>query len=552
MRLEPLERRVDAIPGRTLVMPVRVQGPIDPRRAIRPLLDDGRALAAELHWIAVAPEPDGAGSWLPPAGLWSATPAAAHMRPAGTGAWCLVVPLPGDAIGQGLWFGSRRVPLNWLTDAALIVPPDEESPWVSPLTQVSGQLARLSEPEMRSPVRRWRHRLLTRGLVHPPWAAPGEVERDAPDEFSEPVLESLARQSEGRWRLALAALWRADPGLADQLKHRLVLTVEFPGGVVAPAWPCDQDALDELLLDLLNPRISASERVARTRAWLDEQPGGAGWVIDDAGAVDGITGRPIATCAAANLSDRRTLAWAAALPMRASPDMTPLEARTAAALQVSPPAPEGERAAAAVGVHVGRWSTTVRAVTEPLGARPPGLRIAPWFADWDLPHWLAGSGEPLVAPADAAGVWSATALVRPSDAAAAEAGAAAASAGTRWSLYVECRWAGATERAEVVRVWLGAFGRASRVLRVTSSGDFSSEGGDGVGATVVRREDRWIAMVPLPDECIEPGGVLRLGVERTDSRGRHSAWPRPMLPWQLEPGRAAVDLGAWDARAAGR
>jgi hypothetical protein len=183
------------------------------------------------------------------------------------------------------------------------------------------------------------------------------------------------------------------------------------------------------------------------------------------------------------------------------------------------------------------------------------LRVAPLFADWDLARWLAGSAGSLAVSADAAGeAWSSTALVMPSDAAPTDSGASGAgsASGTKWSLFVECRWAGSAERPDVVRVWLGPFGRASRVLRVTSAGEFSAEGGSSPGATVVRREDRWIALVPLPDECIEPGGVLRLGVERTDARGRHSAWPRPMLPWQLEPGRAGVDLRTWDARASGR
>jgi hypothetical protein len=34
-------------------------------------------------------------------------------------------------------------------------------------------------------------------------------------------------------------------------------------------------------------------------------------------------------------------------------------------------------------------------------------------------------------------------------------------------------------------------------------------------------------------------------VVRVDGRGRRSAWPRPMLPWQDEPGRAALDTRAW-------
>ena len=50
----------------------------------------------------------------------------------------------------------------------------------------------------------------------------------------------------------------------------------------------------------------------------------------------------------------------------------------------------------------------------------------------------------------------------------------------------------------------------------------------------------------LPPHAIEPSGVLRLGVERLDERGVRSAWPRALLPWESEPGRAAIDTRGWE------
>jgi len=63
---------------------------------------------------------------------------------------------------------------------------------------------------------------------------------------------------------------------------------------------------------------------------------------------------------------------------------------------------------------------------------------------------------------------------------------------------------------------------------------------------VTREPDRWTAIVRVPSDAVESRGILRIGLERTDSRGLRSAWPRAMLPWQAVPGRAVIDLAAWD------
>lgn len=57
---------------------------------------------------------------------------------------------------------------------------------------------------------------------------------------------------------------------------------------------------------------------------------------------------------------------------------------------------------------------------------------------------------------------------------------------------------------------------------------------------VVRTSDRWSFRLPIPAECIEPSGEIRLGITRTDLAGTRAAWPRPMLPWQDEPGRLSL------------
>lgn len=570
---EPLERRVDAAPGLALVLPVDVRGPINPARPIRALMDDGRSVGAELWWVSVAP--DGRPRWLPSPGRWSATPAAADVLPSGAGSWCVRLDVPGDAIGQGVWLGGRRVALNWLADPRL-VPPAASPSWPpEPDTARLAAVERWLEPERTNPLRRWRVRLLTRGFA-PPGAreaiplpenttdenasAPAE-----PDAFAEPMLESLALQAEARWRAGLTRLHRADADAAERVRRRLVLTASFGAGVVAPVWACEPDELDTLLADLLNPRLAEGEVADRARAWLDDQPAAAAWIIDDAGTRDGLTGRSMATAGVANLSDRRTLAWAETDPPSGPPDLAPVEPGAVARVMVPSAAEGGARPGhvrPTVRLHVGRWSAVRAAESENMPTRPPGFRFEPFSTDWRLGEWSAGASDTLAAPTpagagrgdDAAWITSVLLLREP------VAPVGPTLSADRWVAHVECRTPDMGRpdpaRDDVVRVWIGPFERGGHVLRVSRSGEAVDEGPPGAGrdparapiagVAVTRLGDRWIARVPLPDGAIEPGGVLRIGLERTDARGVHSAWPRPMLPWQFEPGRMALDTSAWD------
>jgi len=58
------------------------------------------------------------------------------------------------------------------------------------------------------------------------------------------------------------------------------------------------------------------------------------------------------------------------------------------------------------------------------------------------------------------------------------------------------------------------------------------------------RPAAWSAWVPIP-ASVQAGRLVRVGMQRVDARGVRSAWPRPMMPWQIEPGRVALDLGQW-------
>jgi hypothetical protein len=559
--IRALEPRVDVVLGRRLVMPVEVQGTIDARKQVTVRLEDGRRLTAHLYWLSA--RVDGRRQeWMPPVGRWSITPASADRLPTGTGIWVVAVDLPLDAQGQGLWINDTRVALNWLPDPGSLGA--EAEAWRPPLGEVSpnSPLMRMAREEVENPLRRWRYGLLLNGL-QPESRPPLELDLGEPAaglgdaHFEDPVLEALARQTEARWQVALGNLWLASPAVAEQLKRRLVAAVDFGafgGGprIAAPAWPTSQEDMDALLGHLLNPRVSGAMHVERTVAWLDSQPAAAAWVMDDSGLRDAQSGRPVGLFGIANLTERATLAWATVGSWSEAVGLTTVEGLSLAQVAVAAPetrkpAQPGPAEATEVQLHAGKWATSRRIIWSPLPARPPGLRIEPLLRDWTMLAWLNGEPDATMVPEPE---WATAALLYRA--------AIENSEGLsedRWMLLVEARgiWGEATSiDAESVRIWLGPTGSPTAVLKGTGSGLLLEERapdqglrGELRGAQVVRSDGKWIMQVPVPARCIESDGTLRIGMERIDARGQRSAWPRPMMPWQTEPGRVAVDTNAW-------
>ena len=556
--IRPIENRIDVVLGRTLVLPVTVQGPVDVREQVAARLDDGRSPNAALYWLGVTPD-QSITTWLEPAGRWTATPAGADRLPSGSGVWAIILEFPLDAVGQGVWINETRFALNWLPDPGSLSAGTEA--WPLPLGEIprSSSLLRLAAPELASPLRRWRYSLLMSGL-RPDARPPAELDLSEPMPglgmvFDDPVLEAVARQTEARWQIALGNLWLANPDLADRLKRRLVAAVDFLGpgpAVLAPAWPTSQADLDALLSDLLNPRLSPAAHAERAAAWLDSQPPATAWVTDDAGLRDAQTGRPVSTCTVANLTERATLAWASRDTWPAAAGLTTVAARGTARISVvadesadaAPRAGEPLRTTA-FNLHAGEWETERAAMWMRLPARPPGLRFEPLFSDWTMVGWLTGEPDAGMVPAPE---WAAAALLYRNDTAAQDG-----TIGLRWMLMVECRTAqGASPENESIRVWLGPYGSPTAVLKATATGVVVDERapdsglrGDMNAASIAELPEKWVAQIPIPARAIEPDGTLRIGLERTDSRARRTAWPRPMLPWQSEPGRVAVDTTTW-------
>ena len=561
MHLRAVEPRVDLIAGRTAVVPVQIEGAIDPRRRPSVRLDDGRSLDAALVWIGVRREARADG-WLADPGAWSATPASAGVLPRSTGAWAIVFDVPADAAERAVSVEGVRLAVAWHPDPASLADEAGEHPaWSSPVGAAawsSARYQRLIEPEKRSPTLRWRWRLATMGLSVEPSGGGGW----SGDEQGAAIVETLARQMEARWQVALARLWEADAATAERVRRSLTASADFGDGTVAPVWPEDGAALESLLADLLDPGARGGDLSARATRWLDSLPGAAAWVIDDAGREMAVTGETVATIGLANLRDVATLGWLTlALGGGASaPEPTPVPGLSAALLTIPlsagrdvPAGATGWRGpaiASGVDANCGAWSGRMSVASGALVALPPGLRCGPLLNDWTLAAWVAGREDAGAMPA--ADTLTVAMLQRGPSGGGSEGEAA-------WTLYVECMSEGEGGGPDAVRVWLGPYGAPKAVLRVASDGSLVDEvsawadAGDSDDApgqserlAVVRGPDRWTVAVPIPARCIESGNRVRLGIERfTGEEGRRTAWPRRMLPWQAEPGRVVVDLSAW-------
>lgn len=239
-----------------------------------------------------------------------------------------------------------------------------------------------------------------------------------------------------------------------------------------------------------------------------------------------------------------------------------------------------------IPIRAGAFDLRRRACPWRVPAFPPGCTVGPLRPDWTMRGWLAQAGAPDEradpgpwAARDAADpAWAAAGMIylgSPSDLPIAMQGS---EGGTeQWILYLECLRSSSpqTELATLppgpmdagtaqrpggfLRVWLGPANAPLAVYKVMPDGGIINESpgagnhagppltsaGTPISARVATEKTRWSCWVPLPKNAIERDGAIRVGLERIDDRGVRSAWPRPMFPWQYEPGRAAIDTKGW-------
>ena len=539
--ISPIERHVHAVMGQPLVIPVRFGPDTPPAEPIRAVLDDGRPLDAGVYWIAGRPSGRSGSYWLADPGEWTATAVSDETPPASAGFWAIMLDPPVDAVGQGVWLNRRRLDLNWLAHPGLS-PPAPGS--VSPEIASSDRFRLLCEPERQSPTRRWRSRMLDGSLSAIPLPAPDAPKPTADDAFDDPVIEAWAMQEQTRWAAGLAMLRSTDAALADRLASALCRVADIEG-VHAPAWPTDAQALGQLRSDLLNPTYSAARRSRFVSAWLDAQPTILTWVADDAGASDAITGRTVSTVAAANVGERTEMVAMVFARRPSAMELQDVQPGETALFRMKRPDGLGPVEAATLTVRADdrQWETLVLA--EPIPVAPPGATMSPMFMDRTLADWranLAGMAHPANEPGGAAARLMRTGLTDPQTTLGRES----------WALYIECITGDIPPERGWVRVWIGPTGAPLIVLTIHADGRVDEErvrrtGARSVAADVVvaRRDDRFSCLIPVPDGCIDPAGVVRIGFVHMDESGRRSAWPRPMFPWHNEPGRAAFDTTRW-------
>ena len=574
--VEPVASRIDAVVGRELLVPVRVA---DERRLARLpsiRLDDGRSIDAQVWWIGVDPPgADAAGpSWLPTPGRWRAIRAdaarAADARPPGR--WYLRLPLPLDAVGQGVWMGNTRLELNWLPDPIAIGADrwsgDRPPPglWDAPLPERArgdAQLVEMLEIDASVPDRRWRARLALDGLR--PAGPLGAPRYEGPirsfeairaelgaelgaDPESGRVLEHLARQTEARWQVALGLLWDADPEIARQVIDRLAGVAEVRRDVFAPMWNVDARANAELRRDLLSPFANAPARATRARAWIEGFPRAIAWVVDDGGRQDAGDGVLLPTLGVISLPRDRV---AVALEVEGTsrrPGLSPLPPRVLRYVQAGVMPLESVIGGpvlrvSSISVRIGRWTSTIEAVATLAAARPPGLRIGPLLHDWTMNALSRGANAEHARPPPERATVAMLSRATP---------IADRDIRSGWVLYAECHLPeGVVPELDTLRVWLGPYDAPTSALRITPDGSVIDELAGRTGLPERRfaetrvLDDRWVAELEIPREAVSADGILRLGVERLDDAGRRTAWPRRMLPWQIEPGRLAIDLTTW-------
>jgi len=436
-------------------------------------------------------------------------------------------PIQGDrqGVALGTWEPKSK--------KVLFIPLRDMQAGLAILRQVASRMPPLTPGQTPSPWPgdEWRLRLL-RGQQE--MATPTQA-TDQPE-----ALRVWSTSAEGAVASAIAVIASADRALAERTAERLLQTAQLPlqGGlsVRVPIW-ADQIALGTLLELVLTGNPTRREIIERVSGWLGTAgaPDGVVWTIDDAGGRDGNTDQPMGRLGVLTLGksavpkitpdDTQVLVKA---------DLTALEKGQGQTLSISlrqdrpQPDPESMAQAAAEGVgmrvQLGDAELPANLALRPVPMRPPGVPIGPAMEDWTMAGFQLGVPTPRLGASGLAMVDPETGQVR---------------------LVFESPLAGPEDRQSVA-IYLGTPGRSTLVATATSQGKLTSlPAGQATGRFALSAE-RWSVIVDLPADVIDPDGSVRVGWTIVDGTGRRASWPRPQLPWEVEPGRVVLDTRGWD------
>lgn len=564
--VRPVTDRLDAIVAHPLVLAIQVENERSLGQGVTTRLDDGRTFTSTPFWVGLVPHAS-LPAWVTSAGQWEArsveqaraVPIA--QRPAGS--WFISVPLPVDAVGQGLWFGQTRYELNWLPDPERSLLEADSAQrtrdfgrfWATRLDDQA-----LQDPAVRSaieqyhrdPFQNWRARLLLDGLdpdrtraretlANTSLAAESVIDLSPADH----LLAGIARQQEARWQIILGRIWLIDPDTADRMKQVLLRTVRVDDRTL-PLWSADTGGLARLSHDLLSPFVDDQTRVLRAKAWLDAQPRLLSWIVDDQGQLEAGTDRLLPTLGVISLPStpgdsllRIDLGADTPLLNTVPPNQLHQVQVPVDSIPVDPASPMIETMP--VTLRIAQRSTQHNLIVSPVPARAPFVRIGPLINDWTMSSLLGNRElEGAATPPDRATVGILRRDHTPDR----------SNPRVGWQLYLECAAPQPGRSGDSITVWVGPREHPIAAWRISPDGRSQSIAGSGfVPQPSVQTRllaDRWLAQINLPESAFDDQGQLMLALERIDSDGVHSAWPRRMIPGQHEPGRLIITPDQFD------
>ena len=569
--IRPTSDRIDAIVSYPIVLAIHADDPREFRKGVTTKLDDGRTFVSPVFWVGITPTAT-LPSWTKSPGIWTATEyesisqIEANNRP--IGAWFIRIPIPIDAVGQGLWFGDQRYELNWLSDPERTmlearVNPNNPNDTIDSFWKLHLANDALSDPAIETaidqyhhdPFQNWRARLLTDGL-NPDRSRVRDSGIDTQTTQTQTydaldlqlslntpgadLLGEIARLHEARWQIILGRIWLIDRNVAYRLKSQLMTTARF-GNRILPVWSSDTTELSRLAHDLLSPYVDDETRVLRANAWLETQPRALAWIGDDQGTIEASTSRFLPTITALSLpqSPGSTMfsvdAPSAATELEAiPPNITTPIVVAIDPIEITPTTPVLRTAP--ISVRAGRWSSILEVIASPTPVRAPFVRLGPLLNDWTMDALIndrpfAGAAtSPLVSTVGILRKTSPPSRINQT---------------SGWNLYLESTSPDPASTLESITLWIGPFGDAYASWIITPDGqvEFASGSRPSIGIPRVQTRltrNRWIAMIDLPVGVFDEDDILQLGIERMDANGTHTAWPRRMIPDQTEPGRLSL------------
>lgn len=538
---------IDVVPGRTAVIIVDPAWKL--RLATEPTarLDDGRVLSMVRRRIVVRPSTQPP-EWISDPGEWSTQEINAPIAQGRSDiftAEALAIDLPLDAIGQGVWINGQRLGLNWLMTPTILanLSTSQGLHWPPGLNVEQRQDQRLLAmlaPLSRSPMTRWRYRLLIDGLV------PAPSGKDDRVQFADPLLEALADQQEVSWQHGLAKIKESGPIAPDQDAAHLVtraltqmVALEDEDATVwLPCWLDDPSLLNQLLSDLVAANLRPKDAATRARTFTDLSPGLVAWIADDAAALHPATRAAMPMAGVLNLGERG-ITLSAQIADRSGRGSSPgSELRMFGANQGGwirdlAPAPGVDLTAGpTLNLESGTLKARLAIQNAPARVSPPGLVMTPFVAQWRQVDLVRETPQPRVQPGLTATL-SYRSSMRGDDTPESPSG---------WVLLFERRGVAGVSSVETesVRVVWGPRQAETHL-------DASRKTGDTGGAqrSFVDANGNWYVEIVLPNSVMERDGLAQLGVVWTSSEGARASWPRPMLPMDKSPGRALLNLGSW-------